>query len=83
MPSAEATLTVPDIVTAHDELVGRPIDATDVWHGPPFPVEARIPGPDPEHSRCGSFCSFSDPDGNEWIVQEVTTRLPAGSEQDH
>jgi catechol 2,3-dioxygenase-like lactoylglutathione lyase family enzyme len=74
--SAEATLTVPDIGTAHDELVGRGIDATDVWHGPPFPVEARIPGPDPKHTSYGSFCSFSDPDGNAWIVQEVTTRLP-------
>jgi catechol 2,3-dioxygenase-like lactoylglutathione lyase family enzyme len=74
--SAEATLTVPDIVTAHDELVGRGIDATDVWHGPPFPAEARIPGPDPKHASYGSFCSFSDPDGNVWIVQEVTERLP-------
>jgi catechol 2,3-dioxygenase-like lactoylglutathione lyase family enzyme len=74
--SAEATLTVPDIVTAHDELVGRGIGATDVWHGPPFPVEARIPGPDPQHTSYGSFCSFSDPDGNAWLVQEVTTRLP-------
>ena len=74
--SGEATLTVPDIVTAHDELVGRGIEATDVWHGPPFPVEARMPGPDPQHTSYGSFCSFSDPDGNAWIVQEVTTRLP-------
>jgi len=74
--SAEATLTVPDILTAHDELVGRGINATDVWHGPPFPVEARLPGPDPKHTSYGSFCSFSDPDGNSWIVQEVTTRLP-------
>jgi catechol 2,3-dioxygenase-like lactoylglutathione lyase family enzyme len=74
--SAEATLTVPDIVTAHDELVGRGVDATEVWHGPPFPVEARITGPDPKHTSYGSFCSFSDPDGNVWLVQEVTTRLP-------
>jgi catechol 2,3-dioxygenase-like lactoylglutathione lyase family enzyme len=74
--SAEATLTVPDIRTAHDDLVGRGIDATDVWHGPPFPVEARMPGPDPQHTSYGSFCSFSDPDGNVWLVQEVTTRLP-------
>ena len=52
------------------------IDVSDVWHGPPFPVEARQPGPDPERTSYGSFCSFSDPDGNMWIVQEVTTRLP-------
>jgi hypothetical protein len=69
-------LTVSDIRTAHDGLVGRGIDVSDVWHGPPFPVEARQPGPDPEHASYGSFCSFSDPDGNAWLVQEVTTRLP-------
>jgi catechol 2,3-dioxygenase-like lactoylglutathione lyase family enzyme len=74
--SAVATLTVSDIKAAHDGLVGRGIEVTDVWHGPPFPVEARQPGPDPEHASCGSFCSFSDPDGNAWLVQEVTTRLP-------
>ena len=69
-------MTVSDIVAAHDELVGRGIDASDMWHGPPFPVEARQPGPDPEHTSYGSFCSFTDPDGNMWLVQEVTTRRP-------
>ena len=47
-----------------------------IWHGPPFPVEARQPGPDPERNSYGSFCYFTDPDGNTWIVQEVTTRRP-------
>ena len=74
--SAEASLTVSDIEAAHDGLVGRGIDVSDVWHGPPFPVEARQPGPDPERTSYGSFCSFNDPDANVWIVQEVTTRLP-------
>jgi catechol 2,3-dioxygenase-like lactoylglutathione lyase family enzyme len=74
--SAVGGLTVRDIEAAHDGLVGRGIDVSDVWHGPPFPVEARQPGPDPEHASYGSFCSFSDPDGNAWLVQEVTTRLP-------
>jgi len=74
--SAEATLTVSDIVMAHDDVVGRGINASDVWHGAPFPPEARIPGPDPKHTSYGSFFSFSDPDGNLWLVQEVTTRLP-------
>jgi hypothetical protein len=60
----------------HKELVGRGIDVVDVWHDPPFPVEARQPGRDPEGASYGSFCSFSDPDGNTWLVQEVTTRLP-------
>jgi catechol 2,3-dioxygenase-like lactoylglutathione lyase family enzyme len=74
--SALAALVVSDIEAAHKELVGRGIDVVDVWHGPPFPVEARQPGRDPEGASYGSFCSFSDPDGNTWLVQEVTTRLP-------
>jgi catechol 2,3-dioxygenase-like lactoylglutathione lyase family enzyme len=74
--SAEGGLIVSDIEAAHDELVGRGIDVSDVWHGPPFPPEARQPGPDPERTSYGSFFSFSDPDGNTWLVQEVTTRLP-------
>ena len=74
--SALVGLVVDDIEAAHDELVDRGIDASDVWHGPPFPPEARQPGVDPEHASYGSFCSFNDPDGNLWVVQEVTTRLP-------
>ncbi len=74
--SAEATLTVSDIEAAREEVVGRGIDATDVWHGPPFPRQARLSGRDPEHTSYGSFFSFDDPDSNTWIVQEVTTRLP-------
>ena len=74
--SALAGLVVSDIEAAHDELVARGIDASDVWHGPPFPPEARQPGVDPERASYGSFFSFDDPDGNVWLVQEVTTRLP-------
>ena len=74
--SAEGGLTVSDIEAAHDELTSRGIDTSEIWHGPPFPVEARQPGTDPERTSYGSFCSFSDPDGNTWLVQEVTTRLP-------
>src|SRR3954471_19530847 len=74
--SAEGGLTVSDIEAAHDELVGRGIDVSDIWHGPPFPVEARQPGPDPDRASYGSFFAFTDPDGNAWIAQEVTTRLP-------
>ena len=74
--SIQCTLVVSDIEAAHDELLKRGIDVSDVWHGPPFPVQARQPGPDPERSSYGSFCSFNDPDGNLWLVQEVTTRLP-------
>ena len=74
--SAEAGLIVSDIEAAYDELIGRRIDVSNVWHGPPFPVEARQPGPDPERTSYGSFFYFNDPDGNTWLVQEVTTRLP-------
>jgi predicted enzyme related to lactoylglutathione lyase len=74
--SALAGLVVSDIEAAHDEVVGRGIDASDVWHGPPFPPEARQPGVDPERTSYGSFFSVNDPDGNVWLVQEVTTRLP-------
>ena len=74
--SAEGGLIVSDIVAAHDDLAGRGVDASEIWHGPPFPVEARQPGPDPERTSYGSFFSFTDPDDNTWLVQEVTTRLP-------
>ena len=74
--SAAGGLTVPDIKAARDELVRRGIDASEMWHGPPFPPEARLSGPDPKRTSYGSFCSFKDPDGNTWLVQEVTTRLP-------
>jgi len=74
--SAEAGLIVSDIEAAHDELTGRGIDASEIWHGPPFPAEARQPGPDPQRTSYGSFFSVTDPDGNTWLVQEVTTRLP-------
>jgi len=74
--SAEGGLVVSDIEAAHHELVSRGIDVSDIWHGPPFPVEARQPGPDPERNSYGSFVYFTDPDSNTWLVQEVTTRLP-------
>ena len=74
--SAEGGLIVSDIEAAHDELAGRGIDVSDIWHGPPYPVQARQPGIDPERTSYGSFFSFTDPDGNTWLVQEVTTRAP-------
>ena len=74
--SGQGVLVVSDVAAAHDELASRGIAVSDVWHGPPFPVEARQPGIDPERTSYGSFCSFTDPDGNLWFVQEVTTRHP-------
>jgi len=74
--SAEGTLIVSDIESAHDELIGRGVDASEVFHGAPFPPDARLSGPDPKRTSYGSFFSFNDPDRNTWMVQEVTTRLP-------
>ena len=74
--SAAAALIVSDIEAAHDELIRRGIDASEMWHGASFPREVRQPGPDPKRTSYGSFLSFNDPDGNTWLVQEVTTRAP-------
>jgi catechol 2,3-dioxygenase-like lactoylglutathione lyase family enzyme len=74
--SAEGTLVVSDIEAARADVVECGIDATEIWHGPPFPMEARQPGPDPQRNSYQSFFSITDPDGNMWIVQEVTNRLP-------
>jgi catechol 2,3-dioxygenase-like lactoylglutathione lyase family enzyme len=74
--SAVGALVVSDIKAAHDELIRRGIDASEMWHGASFPLEARLPGPDPKRTSYGSFFAFNDPDGNAWLVQEVTTRHP-------
>ena len=74
--SSVAGLVVSDIKAAHDELIGRGIAASEMWHGAPFPPEARLAGPDPKRTSYGSYFAFNDPDGNAWLVQEVTTRLP-------
>ena len=74
--SAVGTLVVSEIKAAHEELVRRGIAVSEMWHGAPFPVEARLPGPDPKRTSYGSFFAFADPDGNAWLVQEVTTRHP-------
>jgi catechol 2,3-dioxygenase-like lactoylglutathione lyase family enzyme len=74
-------LVVSDIVAARAELAGHGADVSDVFHdaGGVFHHAGdanRASGPAPEHKTYGSFVSFSDPDGNRWYVQEVTTRLP-------
>jgi catechol 2,3-dioxygenase-like lactoylglutathione lyase family enzyme len=66
-------LIVSDIQAAREELVGRGVEVSDVFH---FGQDGPVSGPDPEHRSYGSFASFSDPDGNRWLLQEVTTRLP-------
>ena len=74
-------LTVVDIDAARDELVGRGIDVGEVFHdtGGVFHhagTEGRAAGPAPDRASYGSFASFRDPDGNEWLLQEIKTRLP-------
>ncbi|MCW2878969.1 MAG: Glyoxalase/bleomycin resistance protein/dioxygenase [Sphaerisporangium sp.] len=61
-------LVVSDIEAARAELVERGVDASDIYH---FEDGGQAPGPDPERRDHGSFLSFSDPDGNGWLVQEV------------
>jgi catechol 2,3-dioxygenase-like lactoylglutathione lyase family enzyme len=66
-------LIVSDIEAARDKLVAAGIEVTEVFHPG---TDGRVSGPDPEHRSYLSFASFSDPDGNGWLFQEVTTRLP-------
>ena len=74
--SLRGGLIVTDIEAAHKELVARGINASEVFHGSPFSPAGRVSGPDPERQSYRSYVSFEDPDGNVWIVQEVTHRLP-------
>jgi catechol 2,3-dioxygenase-like lactoylglutathione lyase family enzyme len=69
-------LIVSDTEAAYKELVARGINASEVFHGSPFSPAGRIGGPDPERQSYRSYVSFEDPDGNVWIVLEVTRRLP-------
>ena len=74
-------LIVSNIETAHNELVAHGVDASEVFHDARggfnrFDDAVRASGPDPKRRSYASYVSFSDPDGNGWLVQEVTTRLP-------
>jgi catechol 2,3-dioxygenase-like lactoylglutathione lyase family enzyme len=73
-------LIVPDIEAARKELLARGVEVSEVFHegapGARFHDPGRVPGPAPERSTYGSFAAFSDPDGNGWLLQEITTRLP-------
>ena len=60
-PARPRGLVVSDIEAAHDELVGRGIDTSEVWHGPPFPAEARQPGPDPDPPATGRSAPSTTP----------------------
>ena len=73
-------LVVSDIEAARDDLVARGVEVSDVFHeaslGGRFHEASREAGPSPDRSTYGSFATFSDPDGNGWLFQEITTRLP-------
>lgn len=69
-------LVVSDIEAARADLLSRGVNAVEVFHGSPFDRSKRISGPDPQHTSYRSYGSFEDLDGNEWLLQEVTTRLP-------
>jgi catechol 2,3-dioxygenase-like lactoylglutathione lyase family enzyme len=75
-PVQDMYLVVDDIAAARDELIGLGADVSEVWHGRGLGAGGHLPGPDPEGSSYGSFASFSDPDGNRWLLQEITERLP-------
>ena len=79
-------LIVSDIDAVRDELRGRGVEVSEVFHGasgvyagtdePYLFGRSRVNGPDPDHGSYRSFASFHDPDGNGWLFQQVTTRLP-------
>jgi catechol 2,3-dioxygenase-like lactoylglutathione lyase family enzyme len=79
--SVELVLAVDDIDAAREDLIARGINVSEVFHyaGGPFnnTIEnPRVAGRDPEGRSYFSFASFEDPDGNRWLLQEITTRLP-------
>ncbi len=73
-------LIVSDVEAARGGLVARGVDVSEVFHegspGARFHEATRVAGPSPDRSSYGSYATFSDPDGNGWLFQEVTTRLP-------
>jgi len=74
-------LTVTDIEAARNELISYGAEVSEVFHdaGGVFHhagTEGRVSGPAPNRQSYGSFASFGDPDGNGWLLQEITTRLP-------
>ena len=74
-------LVVRDIDAARADLVRRGVDVSEVFHdaGGVFHhagTDGRVPGRDPDGHSYASFASFSDPDGNGWVLQEITTRFP-------
>jgi catechol 2,3-dioxygenase-like lactoylglutathione lyase family enzyme len=78
-------LIVSDIQAARDDLVRRGVEVSEVFHFAGWnrvAPDARLSGPAPDRRTYASFVSFSDPDGNGWLLQEITTRLPGRIDSD-
>jgi catechol 2,3-dioxygenase-like lactoylglutathione lyase family enzyme len=82
-------LVVSDIVAARNQLVARGVNVSEVFHpgapGAHFQPDGsstRLSGPSPDHTSYRSYATFKDPDGNSWLLQEVTTRLPGRIDRD-
>ena len=76
-------LIVSDIQAAREDLVRRGVEVSEVFHYAGWNRVAsggRVSGPAPDHLSYGSYATFSDPDGNGWLLQEITTRLPGPCE---
>ena len=74
-------LAVDDIEAARADIAGRGVEISEVFHEanggiPSKNLDGRTPGLAPERASYFSFATFADPDGNEWILQEITTRFP-------
>jgi catechol 2,3-dioxygenase-like lactoylglutathione lyase family enzyme len=71
-------LAVEDVEAARANLIELGVDVSEAFHGVGFDAsgERRLPGPDPERGSYMTYATFTDPDGNEFLLQEVTTRLP-------
>jgi catechol 2,3-dioxygenase-like lactoylglutathione lyase family enzyme len=67
-------LVVDDIVAARDELIDRGVEVSEIFHN--IPGEGQKPGLNPERTSYSSVATFADPDGNTWLLQEITERLP-------
>jgi catechol 2,3-dioxygenase-like lactoylglutathione lyase family enzyme len=74
-PGARFYLVVNDIEAARAEFVARGVDVSEIFRRG-VGKDSRLSGPDPERRSYASFVTFDDPDGNNWLVQEVTQRLP-------
>jgi catechol 2,3-dioxygenase-like lactoylglutathione lyase family enzyme len=74
-PAARFYLVVSDIEAARAELAACGVDVSEIFHRGAT-RDSRLSGPDPKRRSYASFVTFNDPDGNNWLVQEVTNRLP-------